>query len=361
MNCTSEKNTMRQIFHTARRRQRGFSLVEIMAALTVSLILLAGVLAVMYSSKVTYMENERVGRMQENGRAAIELILRDLRGAGFPGCAQPIEGLFDLNNTLANPTAVAWNLGQPLQGFEGSGGTWTPALDTALIPGATINNDIVVVRTIPAGSPAMRVSAIVNPTDSISVDKDVGESLAVGLPAIISDCGNASIFVVNSFTPGADDDTATIDRTTAGGPPSNATTNLGATFPQGARVSPIISVAYYVAPNTAGTGPALWRVESNGAPQEIIPGVEALQLRYGVDTIHDIDVTIDDYVDANAVTDWSEVVSVTLALLVRSAEANSQTVDERVYTLLERDLGPFNDRFQRSLFTTTVTLRNRTK
>ncbi len=52
------------------RRQRGFSLVEIMVALTLSLILLGGVLAVMYSSKVTYMENERVGRLQENGRAA---------------------------------------------------------------------------------------------------------------------------------------------------------------------------------------------------------------------------------------------------------------------------------------------------
>ena len=74
-----------------------------MVALTLSLILLGGVLAVMYSSKVTYMENERVGRLQENGRAALEMILRDLRGAGFPGCAQPIEGLFEMNNTLANP------------------------------------------------------------------------------------------------------------------------------------------------------------------------------------------------------------------------------------------------------------------
>ncbi len=67
-----------------------------------------------------------------------------------------------------------------------------------------------------------------------------------------------------------------------------------------------------------------------------------------------------EYVDADDVTDWNRVISVTFALLVRSAEENAKIVDERVYELLETDVGPFNDRFQRSLFTTTVTLRNRT-
>ncbi|HEU4781278.1 MAG TPA: PilW family protein [Steroidobacteraceae bacterium] len=355
-----EQNALRPIhaFTTLRRRQGGFSLVEIMVALTLSLILLAGVLAVMYSSKVTYAENERVGRLQENGRAALELILRDLRGAGFPGCAQPINGLFDITNTLANPTAVAWNLAQPVFGFEGAGGVWAPALDAVLIPGATINNDIVVVRTIPTGSPSMRVSAVVNPTGPILVDKEVSELLTVGAPAIISDCGNASIFVVNQFNPGGGNISATIVRNIGGGPPGNATDDLGATFAPGARVSPILSIAYYVAPNAAGTGPALWRVMSNGAPQEIIPGVEAMQIRYGVDT--DGNMTINDYVNANLVADWSQVISVSLAMLVRSGEATSPTVDSRVYTLLDTALLPFNDRFQRALFTTTVTLRNRT-
>ena len=111
---------------TAFLRQRGFSVVEMLVAMTLSLIVLAGVLAVMLSSKVTYAENERVGRIQENGRAALELMLRDLRGAGFPGCAQPIPGLFDMNNMLTSPTSVAWNLTQPVYGSEGSAGAWAP-------------------------------------------------------------------------------------------------------------------------------------------------------------------------------------------------------------------------------------------
>ena len=355
MKRLSGKNTMRTI-----QRQRGFSLVEIMVALTLSLILLAGVLAVMYSSKVTYMENERVGRLQENGRAALEMILRDLRGAGFPGCAQPIEGLLAINNTLDDAADVAWNLGVSAFGFEASDTTWAPALDTDLIPDATPGNDIIVVRTIPVGAPSMRVSAIVNPTDTISVTKVAGETLVDGTPAIISDCANASIFVASNFTAGSDT-TATITRATGGGPPANATEDLGAVFAPGARVTPITTVAYYIAPNEAETGPSLWRVNmsvSDGAPQELIPGVEALQIRYGVAAADG--VVVDEYLDADEVTDWSRVISVTLALLVRSAEENAKIVDEREYQLLETTLEPFNDRYQRALFTTTVTLRNRT-
>lgn len=343
---------------TVRRRHRGFSLVEIMVAITLSMILLAGLLAVMYSSKVTYQENDRVARIQENGRAAMELILRDLRGAGFPGCAQPLSGLFDIKNTLTSATSVAWNLAQPVYGFEGGASSWTPALDTTLIPSATLKNDIIAVRTIPAGAPSMRVSAAINPTDSISVTKDVGETLTVGMPAVISDCGNASIFVVNAFTEGGGGTTATIDHTAAAGPPANSSTSLSNAFSAGARVAPIMTVVYYVRPNAAGTGPSLWRVVSNGTPQEIIPGVEAMQIQYGVDT--DNNMTINQYVNANAVTNWSQVISVSIAMLIRSATQDSPTVDARTYTLLGTTLPAFNDRYQRSLFTTTVTLRNRT-
>jgi len=56
-------------------------MVELMVSLTLSLILIGGVLSLVYSSKVTYMENERVAGTQEGGRAAFEMIMRDLRGS----------------------------------------------------------------------------------------------------------------------------------------------------------------------------------------------------------------------------------------------------------------------------------------
>jgi type IV pilus assembly protein PilW len=62
-------------------KQRGVSLVEMMVAITIGLILLAGVLSIFFSSKVTYFSNEKMARLQENGRVALNLISHDVRAA----------------------------------------------------------------------------------------------------------------------------------------------------------------------------------------------------------------------------------------------------------------------------------------
>src|SRR3954454_5994998 len=100
-----------------RQSQAGFSMVELMVALTLSLILIGGVLSLVYSSKITYLENERVAGNQEGGRAAFEMILRDLRGSGFPGCAPALAGAVFVNNILTNPASLLWQLDTPLQGY----------------------------------------------------------------------------------------------------------------------------------------------------------------------------------------------------------------------------------------------------
>ena len=100
------------------------------------------------------------------------------------------------------------------------------------------------------------------------------------------------------------------------------------------------------------------RVIGNGTPQELIEGIEAMQIRYGVDT--DGDRLVNSYVTADAVTNWNSVISASFALLIRSVEPNSPEPGGRSFTLLGTSIGPFNDRYQRTLYTTTVTLRNTT-
>lgn len=357
-------NVMSYSATSFRKQARGFSLVEVMVAMAISSILLAGVLTVVYSSKVTYNENERVGRLQESGRAAMEILLRDLRGAGFPGCAQPISGLLTVTNLIANNTDLLWDFDAPVSGFQSTGeDTWDPALDGALIPAATSGSDVLVVRGVRSGAPVFRVPGVLGPTDDIVVEKMSGEDLAMPTPMVVSDCGSTTIFLASGFA--GSGTTATIARTTES-TPANSDTDLQATFDD-ARVAPIVTMIYYIRDSEAGTGPALWRKVGNRDPEELIQGVENLQVRYGVDT--NADALIDNYVEANEVADWSTVISVSLAMLVRSAQANSTQVDRSEYVLFDESpdgtldevkVGPFNDRFQRSLFTTTVTLRNRT-
>ncbi|RRW48097.1 hypothetical protein EGJ52_00385 [Pseudomonas luteola] len=79
-------------------QQKGLSIVELLIALTLSLILLAGVIQVFLSTRQTYQTNEVISRMQENGRFALDFMTRSVRLGGYldPSSALPkpagIEG-----------------------------------------------------------------------------------------------------------------------------------------------------------------------------------------------------------------------------------------------------------------------------
>lgn len=66
-----------------RHRQLGLSLVELMVALVLGLILMFGIIQVFFASKQTYITNEAMARLQENGRFALEFMSRSARLAGY--------------------------------------------------------------------------------------------------------------------------------------------------------------------------------------------------------------------------------------------------------------------------------------
>jgi type IV pilus assembly protein PilW len=142
-----------------------------------------------------------------------------------------------------------------------------------------------------------------------------------------------------------------------GGPPANDFNTLTTTFQPGAIVSQVDTVVYYIAPGA--NGPSLWRVVGSNAADEVASGVEAMRLQYGVDT--DGDAVVNEYDDApvvNAAGNWGNVVSVRVAILVRSPDANSTQKDTKSYTLLDKVVAAPNDNYQRTLFTTSIQFRN---
>jgi type IV pilus assembly protein PilW len=345
--------------------QRGFSVVELMVSMTISLLLLAGGLSVMYTSRVTYDENARVARLQEYARASMELILRDLRSAGHPGCARAVDAS-RFRNSLADPATLRYNFGLAVQGHEGTSGTWSPALDTTVIPSATTVNDILVVRTQSAELPPFRTrTAFAGGTGAIEIDKRNGVGLPAGTPLLVSDCDYANIFT-NSSTVASSGNSGTLERATtaltatAGAVqmPQNTTVSFPA-YAAGSFVTAIQTVVYYVRPSAnEGGAPSLWRIVGNSGPQELVEGVERLEIQYGEDT--NSDLLVDSYVTAAAVTNWSNVMSVSLAVLLRAPEQDPDSpLVSRTFNMLGTTVGPFSDRRARILFTTTVALRNR--
>jgi type IV pilus assembly protein PilW len=361
---------------------RGFTLVEMMVAMTLSLVLLGGVLSVLYSSKVTYNENERTARMQENMRASVEVIARDLRGGGFPGCSRPIKLDEDYLSVLANPTSFYWNFLRPVEGFDATDTAWSPALPAPLNTlDILLGNDVLVIRTVRSNSRGYRLNTSMTASNSqLVVKKLAGEKKPLAnIPMLISDCQKSTIFAATTVTGADSSTTATIAHAqTSSGSPRNTTANIGVYKADGLAgatvVTPIDTIAYFVAPGSAkkadgsSRGPSLWRISAteptpNGTdappPVEVVEGVEAMQIRYGIDT--DNDMFVDTYLKANAVTDWTEVRSVNIAVVVRSAEeVNPEIQQAQVFDLLGTNWTSPADRRTRALFTTTIALRNRT-
>lgn len=65
------------------RTQRGLSLIELMVAITISLILMAGVGKIYIGTKTSYNLQNGLGRLQENARYALDTLAHNIGQAGY--------------------------------------------------------------------------------------------------------------------------------------------------------------------------------------------------------------------------------------------------------------------------------------
>jgi type IV pilus assembly protein PilW len=342
--------------HLAQRAHRGFSLVELMVAMALSLILLAGVLAIFASSRTTYETTDRLSRIQESGRFALDSIVRDLRSAGYLGCSRRadfVSTLADLDGVPPQDTLL-WDFETPVEGFDAQGGTWLPALDEDVAVGAVAAGDALVVRGPRGEFEPVRVISPMNDTmDSVTVAA-APELLDDGDVVLISDCEARSIFQITSIVAGVITHT---DDAPPPGTPGNDSEDLEAQFTEAAELIPLRSVVYYLADNelTPGAGTSLWRrISDGGAPEELVEGVESFQVQFGEEVGADLE-----YRRADEVVEWGNVATVRIAVLVRSMSEYGTDTGLASYDVLDEVVPNPGDRHMRQVFTTTVNLRNR--
>lgn len=80
---------------TLRANFRGFTLVEILVAMVVSGIVLSGIYSTYQSQQRSYVLQEQIAQMQQNLRAAMFLMTRELRMAGFDPSGSADAGIVD--------------------------------------------------------------------------------------------------------------------------------------------------------------------------------------------------------------------------------------------------------------------------
>ncbi|MCK5322883.1 MAG: prepilin-type N-terminal cleavage/methylation domain-containing protein, partial [Desulfobulbaceae bacterium] len=84
-----------------RQKQSGYTLVEIMVAMVITLIVMGGVYKTFTSESVNTEKEQMRIDMQMSGRVILDLISRDIRAAGFEGCGGTLAA-----NTLSNKGAT---------------------------------------------------------------------------------------------------------------------------------------------------------------------------------------------------------------------------------------------------------------
>lgn len=336
--------------------QRGLGLIEIMVALAISAVLLTGVIQIFLSSKLSYRVAEANARVQEGGRFAVNFMNEDLRLAGYLGCFR--GDLSVAENVLNDPSKFAWDLNTPLTGHDGDASSWSPALPAELaglvLPGTDVvisrglaSDGVRLVPPFPAGGPG----------SAKFFTNEAGNNLSNADIVMVTDCRNGSIFQITNLVPQSGGRVNVVHSSgCASCEPGNTGPNLGNRYGADAEIARLRTSVYYVGNNAVGE-PALFRMQlgNNGAlqPQELVAGVEDLQVLYGEDA--DNDGIANRYARAHEVN-MTNVVSIRYSLLLRSEDNITSEAQTYMYNGEEHDA---DDLRMRRVFGSTVKLRNR--
>lgn len=314
----------------------GFTLLEVMIALTLGLLLGIGIVSLFGSTSRTNKLQDGLARLQENGRYAVGRVQADLRMSGAQFCSNhsgnssssasaplwPARapfvfaenlGLYDVGaaNVAIDPadgklTATAQGAAYGLspryfiQGYHCVSGSCTPSVHSGAnqIPAAALaagsrvpNSDVLTIRYQRGTGWPMISDGGCASGGTITVSPQPGDDplniIGAG-SVLVSDCQNPSIIPVT----GASANVIALGTLLAGTP------NCSANALRDVRVfnfsDDFVTVSYYLAfredqnpdaqPNSAAAKrliPTLIRRE-NGVDAELVQGVDRLDFRYGV-------------------------------------------------------------------------------
>lgn len=340
------------------RSQAGISLVELMIAITLSLILGGALIQILVSSRGAYRTQETMARIQENGRYALETLAYDIRMAGYMGCAS-IDKI-PLTVIASNPPAdVGLSASNIINGSD------NVAAGNAF--NAVVGTDVVTIRR--ASDTGMRLTGNTDPNNSNVQVINNAAGLTQNDYAFISDCSSADLFRITNVVVGND-----TKATMAHAGNNNSPNKLSKIYGPDAEVLAFHSYAYFIRDTgrtTPGGNPinALFvQARTGGADAhsatpisyELAEGVEDLQVQYGLDT--DGDGFADGYRTANNITaaEWASVVTTRINLLLHSTEDGLiGTSGDFVQNVNFNGVAAPNDGRLRQIFSSVIAIRNR--
>jgi type IV pilus assembly protein PilW len=347
-----------------KQRARGITLIELMVALTIGSVLIAGAVLVYSQSRNTYTVNETVARLQENARYIMSIIETDVQLAGH----------FGFSNV---PDYISYISGGSVSSLLPAARMRKESTAVAAIDHECENNFVVDVistvqgsdNTFPLKCAAQGGGALEN-TDTLTIRRTSSrpvEPRAGQVQLLASRLSPVSQYLF------AD-----------GQLPSTPARKQG-----WVELRDLVVRTYYVSRSSDADNnvpalrvKALSGVKLDERPAEgsgeVLSGVEDLQVQFGVDTgDYDGNGEIDPgrdfnedgipdspngiatrYVNPADLKPGHQVVSVRVWLLLRALQPEPGYRDTQTYTYANKQIPARNDAFRRLLVSRTIHLRN---
>jgi type IV pilus assembly protein PilW len=308
--------------HRSLTSQSGFSIIELMVAITVSLFIIGALVTVVLGGSSTARTRERASDLQTNGRYAMEQIKTDLVHAGYLG----VSSLFF-----------------PDQPITTNGIAVTDACDTTTVGKLS--------ERVWGANDANPFAATCIP----AADYSVGDVLVIRgldpIPSVAPFSANR-VYYHSAYEGG---------EPFVGPTPPDFTTS--------SKQPPYLDfemkeTVYYVSPYTNDPAenpqvPALYRLRLGAGPamvpELVASGVENFQVRYGVFLTN----STAQYKSAAEMSadDWDLIQSLQIWLLLRSPLPDPDYVNNNTYAMGTQNIN-VNDNFRRLLLSSVVELRN---
>jgi type IV pilus assembly protein PilW len=329
---------------------RGWTLVELLVAMALGLLIIAGIGQIYLAAKRSYDIQTSIARIQDVGRFATELLTQDIRQAGYWGLlnmehaslAGKLTGNVAPDNTcVSGNTSWGSMVEERIFGLDDKSPTNPPPGTYSCIDGSWHQGDVLAIR--------------------------------YGDPTTVTPYPNNSLYI-NAHS---------LKGTIALGP--DGTTPPIPPTPNPSFDYELVAHVYYVRNNAVNTDcgsssvpvPELARKElnSSGMPsmaEGLVTGVEWLEFQYGVDT--NDNGSVNRYLNAHQVDtwnsptytfaqNWNAVRSVRFWVLVRDDCPEGGYTDTNTYNMGNESFTPSGSdaHFRRSLYSSTVTLRSSSK
>jgi type IV pilus assembly protein PilW len=346
--------------------QGGFTLVELMVAITLGLFLMIGLISLIVSSVSTRSELDKSSRQIENGRYALQLLGEDVQVAGYVGSTASTS--FALVAPVACPTTQA-QLGYLATTNPGQSKVPYPLQGLSTVPTCIATDPTAKAK---AGAGMLLVTRV----STTPVAVPVPASGATEIYLQVSNCSSD----LQPFVIAAGASTASFNLQQK----DCVATNL-------APLRKVVQRVYFVSTCNVCTGtgadttPTLKMAEYLNGAMTITPlveGIEDLQFDYGIDM--DGDGSPDCYTSnpdsppaaevapavcpqpatpydwTNAASNWSNVMAVRVHVLARNLDATGGWTDTRTYDmgLAKPAAGPFKDSYKRHVYSTVARLYN---